>query len=214
MATTATRARKSARSSAPARDDVVVLTDARAIRALAHPARVAVVTALYAEGTALTATRAAEIAGLTPSAMSYHLRALERAGIVARADVGGDGRERPWVRAGTDLVVNVDEPGTAASLAATSVLIDAAFDSDRQDLKAVLARRGTVAERPLDEATVFSRHALRLTPAEAKRLQKDLAALLATFDERTRESAPRGAGLVNLTILAVAPERPRHDDGR
>ena len=54
----------------------VMLTDPRAIKALAHPARLAVIDELFA-GRQLTATECAEIAGLSPSAMSYHLRALE-----------------------------------------------------------------------------------------------------------------------------------------
>ena len=53
-----------------------MLTDPRAIKALAHPARLAVIDELFA-GRQLTATECAEIAGLSPSAMSYHLRALE-----------------------------------------------------------------------------------------------------------------------------------------
>ena len=64
--------------------DAVVLTDPAAVRALAHPARLVVIDALY-DGEVLTATECAERAGVTPSAMSYHLRALEKAGLVVRA---------------------------------------------------------------------------------------------------------------------------------
>ncbi|HET6740226.1 MAG TPA: helix-turn-helix domain-containing protein, partial [Kribbella sp.] len=74
---------------------VVVITDPQAIRALAHPARQRVIDELY-NGRVLTATECAELAGLTPSAMSYHLRALEKWGIIERADETTDGRERPW----------------------------------------------------------------------------------------------------------------------
>src|ERR1700710_2078089 len=87
-----------------ARRDPVKLTDPKAIRALAHPARLAVIEELYS-GRELTATECGEIAGLGPSAMSYHLRSLEKVGIVERADSGGDGRERPWRAAGGYLQV-------------------------------------------------------------------------------------------------------------
>ena len=84
------------------RRDPVELTDPKAIRALAHPARLAVIEELYA-GRELTATECAEIAGLSPSAMSYHLRSLEKAGIVERADATGRRTRaavaRPAVRA-------------------------------------------------------------------------------------------------------------------
>jgi DNA-binding transcriptional ArsR family regulator len=62
------------------RDGRIVLSDPRAIRALAHPARLALLEALLA-GEELTATEAASVTGLSPSATSYHLKALERWGI-------------------------------------------------------------------------------------------------------------------------------------
>lgn len=73
----------------------LTLTDPRAIRAIAHEARQQVIDELYS-GSVLTATEAARICGLSPSAMSYHLRALEKWGIVVRDDTSSDGRERPW----------------------------------------------------------------------------------------------------------------------
>ncbi|MDN5770735.1 MAG: helix-turn-helix domain-containing protein [Microlunatus sp.] len=57
---------------------VVKINDPRALRALAHEARQRVIEVLYAEQHARTATELAQMTGLTPSAMSYHLRALEK----------------------------------------------------------------------------------------------------------------------------------------
>ena len=51
------------------------ISDPQIMRALAHPARLAVLDQLADGGTA-TATECARTAGLSPSAMSYHLRAL------------------------------------------------------------------------------------------------------------------------------------------
>ena len=82
--------------------DRVVLTDPKALRALAHPARTAVIDELY-QGKVRTASELAVLTGLTPSAMSYHLRALEKWGIVRRADRPGDARERPWQRSAPEL---------------------------------------------------------------------------------------------------------------
>jgi len=81
---------------------------------LAHPARLAVLDALF-EGGQLTATECAELAGLSPSAMSYHLRALERWGIVERADASDDGRERPWRAAGGGLRIESPSPASPPS---------------------------------------------------------------------------------------------------
>jgi DNA-binding transcriptional ArsR family regulator len=91
------------------------LTDPRMMRALAHQARIAIWLHLGLRGPA-TATECAEIAGLSPSACSYHLRTLARYGFVEedRASAA-DGRERPW-RARL-LAINIDkgpdEPVTA-----------------------------------------------------------------------------------------------------
>src|SRR5512135_594423 len=87
----------------------VVLRDPKAIRALAHPARLLVIQRLFS-GEPATATSLAEAAGLSASAMSYHLRALERFGLVERAKPTGDGRERPWRATGRTIRVDSATP--------------------------------------------------------------------------------------------------------
>lgn len=64
-------------------DNPLPLTDADAMRALAHPARIALLQHLALEG-ARTATECAPVVGLSPSACSYHLRQLARYGFVAQ----------------------------------------------------------------------------------------------------------------------------------
>jgi DNA-binding transcriptional ArsR family regulator len=71
-----------------------VVTDARAIRALAHPLRVALLEAVRRDGT-ITATRAAELLGDSPGNMSWHLQTLAKYGFLEEAGEGR-GRRRPW----------------------------------------------------------------------------------------------------------------------
>lgn len=71
-----------------------VITDARAMRAVAHPVRVALLEAIHRDGT-ITATRAAELLGESPGNMSWHLQTLAKYGLVEEAE-GGRGRSRPW----------------------------------------------------------------------------------------------------------------------
>src|SRR6187551_1519516 len=92
----------------------VRLTDPGALRALAHPARLTVVDELY-QGGERTASELAALTGLTPSAMSYHLRALERWGVVERAPARGDKRERPWRAPARALVVDADASGQVSA---------------------------------------------------------------------------------------------------
>src|SRR3954447_19845445 len=70
------------------------LTDPKAMRAMAHPVRLALMEALNDAGT-LTATEAAERVGESPSNCSFHLRQLAKYGFVGGAE-GGKGRRRPW----------------------------------------------------------------------------------------------------------------------
>jgi len=110
-----TGAKRSRRARRRPEDDVRV-DEPGALRALAHPARLIAVDELY-QGLERTASELAELAGLTPSAMSYHLRALERWGIIERGEARQDGRERPWRAAGRGLSVtsNASPSGVAAA---------------------------------------------------------------------------------------------------
>ena len=77
-----------------------VITDARAMRALAHPLRVALLEAMRRERE-ITATRAAELLDENPGNMSWHLQTLAKYGFVEETGKGR-GRSRPW-RLASDL---------------------------------------------------------------------------------------------------------------
>jgi DNA-binding transcriptional ArsR family regulator len=190
-------------------DGMVVLSDPRAVRALAHPARLAVIEALFS-GEVLTATQCAQLAGVSPSAMSYHLRALEKFGLVRRAAAGPDGRERPWAAAGASLRVDVTGGGRVA-LVATSLLIQQAMESDRELMARLVALAAEEPDNPWVPASNYGRHRLLVTAAEAKDLNQQLDALLEPYHLRNRTDAPDGAMPVLAAVL-VAPELPTGRD--
>jgi DNA-binding transcriptional ArsR family regulator len=171
----------------PPQQHVVTLTDPKAIRALAHPARQRVIDELYS-GSVLTATEAARLCGLTPSAMSYHLRALEKWGIVVRDEGGDDARERPWRAAARDLRIEHTAHGKSTPMATkafTSTFmapmleeVEAWADSDR---------------RGEDDGTAMSRGRMWLTTEEAKALVDQVVALMEPYEERTAAEHPEGA---------------------
>ena len=102
----------------------VKLTDPKMMRALAHPARIAIWTHIAMRGPT-TATECAEVAGLSPSACSYHLRTLARYGFIEedRASAA-DGRERPW-RARLLAFTMEDRPDTPpAGRVASRLLVE------------------------------------------------------------------------------------------
>ncbi|MBP2396949.1 ArsR/SmtB family transcription factor [Glutamicibacter protophormiae] len=104
---------------------VVSITDPQAIRALAHDARLIVLDELFASQTTRTATELASLCDLTPSAMSYHLRALEKYGYVIRAASEGDARERRWRAAGERLELNTQIDSANAKTAYLNVQLNA-----------------------------------------------------------------------------------------
>ncbi len=70
------------------------IADAQTLRALAHPARLALIDALVVHGS-LTATEASELIGESPSNYSFHLRQLGRFGLIEPAP-STDARNRRW----------------------------------------------------------------------------------------------------------------------
>jgi DNA-binding transcriptional ArsR family regulator len=177
----------------------VVLTDPRAIKALAHPARLAVIDEFFS-GRKMTATECAEIAGLSASAMSYHLRALERWGIIRRSASSADGRERPWEAAGDGLRVESHEP--RASLAGEAVLINRILDRQRSDALDWIGRKHHEDDGWNDVMTVTSQGAW-MTVAEAKRLRDELTALIDSYDRKQPGEGSEEMKKVRITLTVV-----------
>ncbi len=71
------------------------VTDPKAMRALAHPVRLAILSRLQTHGPA-TATQLSPKVGATPSVTSWHLRHLASFGLVEDWHGGTDRRQRWW----------------------------------------------------------------------------------------------------------------------
>jgi DNA-binding transcriptional ArsR family regulator len=180
----------------------VRLRDPAALRALAHPARLTVVDELY-QGSERTSSELAQLTGLSPSAMSYHLRALERWGIVERAAARGDGRERPWRAAGRSLSFVTDVSGTA--VAAKDAIAGTLLQRLREELHA-----WSLAEENEPEAwrelSGINRSVLWLDASEAEALSREVRAVIERYDAEGRDAADHPADARRLVVvLALAP---------
>jgi DNA-binding transcriptional ArsR family regulator len=115
------------------------ITDPKVMRALAHPARIAIVEHLGSTGAVVTATECAGLVGLSPSATSYHLRELAKYGLVEQAPSRGDARERVWrsTNSGFSVDGDLDEPETRAS---QSALIDVYLNRDFARMREAMGR--------------------------------------------------------------------------
>lgn len=189
----------------PAQDELV-LDDPRALRALAHPARTAVVDELY-QGNVRTASELAALTGLTASAMSYHLRALEKWGIVRRATSSGDGRERPWQASAKGLTIM----SASASPAASDAVAGLYLDRLRRDLDAWRRREDDEPDAWRQVATI-NRGFPRLTADEARELSEVVRQTVDRFAV-SREPGERRPGTRPVAFFfAVVPVQP-DDEG-
>jgi DNA-binding transcriptional ArsR family regulator len=189
----------------PTSEDAHRLRDPRDIRALAHPARMAIIDAL-ASGEELTATECSELTELSPSATAYHLKLLERYGFAEPAPARTDGRERPW-RATDRRVTFALDTSTPAGAAATTAVGLAAIDSTRAVAEAFVATEHAEPEEWQDVAALASSD-LWLTPTEARAVSAALAAALTPYRGRTRAERPDASRRVRIMNM-VFPHRAR-----
>jgi DNA-binding transcriptional ArsR family regulator len=175
--------------------------DATVMRAMAHPARLALLEHLRNGGPA-TATECAGVVGLSPSATSYHLRALARAGLVEAAPGRGDGRERLWrITAGRYQVSGVADlapEGREALRALTESLL--AWDEVR--VRRYLSRLDTEPGEWQD-AAFFMDSTLQLTAGELTTLSQAVDALIAPYRTDRRPDRPPGTRPVSLSVRAL-----------
>ena len=184
------------------RRDELVITDPRVIRALAHPARLAALDAL--DGRELTATACAELTGLSPSAMSYHLRTLEKWGIVEPAPGGDDGRERPWrLRSGG---LRVETEGLEVLGVGDQLLGESLLDSERRRMQAFAARRDREPKEWI-RAAEWEQASVWMTAEQAQELTDQVAAFVAKC-RGPRSSRPADARRVRVSYRLIPLDEP------
>jgi DNA-binding transcriptional ArsR family regulator len=179
--------------------DTLEPTDARAMRALAHPLRIALLEALVHTGT-LTATQASELLGESPANCAFHLRTLGKYGYVVEAG-GGKGRERPWRRAHTALHITTEQEDPGAAVAAEEL---GQFWADRimERARSALARRRSwPAEWQHSGLPTESQFILYITPDEAREFGAEVGRLYRRFEDRLDHPERRPEGAMPIETL-------------
>jgi len=178
--------------------------DPRSIRALAHPARLAIIDAL-ATGEELTATQCAQLTGLSPSATAYHLKLLERYGLAETAPPSPDRRERPWRASGRQTSADLDISTPAGASAAAAVL---AAHIDMTRAIAVEFTEAGHAEPEEWRDAALTNTDLWLTAEEFQRVGEELGAVLEPYRRRSQHQG-RPVGSRRVRVMSVVVPRPR-----
>jgi DNA-binding transcriptional ArsR family regulator len=182
------------------------LTDPRAMRAVAHPVRIAILEVLGTEGP-LTATQAGELIGESPTTCSFHLRQLAKYGFIEEV-AGVAGRKRPWRLVNTGMSYSDVSDDTETRLAANAlsrVLHDFYLDRLKEGLE---LRRDISTE--WQKTTGASEFLLYVTPDELRQLDESMTALARQFVERIGNPKKRPKGSIPIELLFFAYPRPSH----
>lgn len=177
------------------------LTDARAMRALAHPVRLSLIDLLgYHES--LTATQASELLGESPTNCAFHLRTLAKYGFLREAATVSR-RERPWTLVNRSVRISQHQTNPQAALAARALVrarLDRWLDRARQLFSSPTQVAGW------HKAAGWSQKHVFMTPDEAAAVRAEIDKILDRYDDRQANPAlrPPGAHPVEWTTF-IAP---------
>ena len=190
--------------------DAQVASDARRLRALTHPVRIALLGQLVLHGP-LTAAEASELIGEPPWTCSFHFRQLAKYGVVEEAG-GGKGRAKPWRMTTTGLSVTARED--LASQLAERALVSMVRERQFERYRTWLQTRASYPRR-WREAGDDSEYVFYLTVEELEQLTADLTSILMPlFQKRMADPSkrPRGSVPVQLLLLSHPIAYPEADD--
>jgi DNA-binding transcriptional ArsR family regulator len=186
------------------------ITDARAMRALAHPVRVALFELVGREGS-LTATKAAELLDESPGNMSWHLQTLAKYGFVEEAE-GGTGRSRPWRVVTTSHSLKLAPKDSESAAAAVDALETNFLERSYQRLHEWWAARRSYPAAWRKAA--FSIDVVSyLTVEEMKELSEAIDALFRRYPGRVRDRSSRPADSLPIHFVAFGHPIPTTPDG-
>jgi DNA-binding transcriptional ArsR family regulator len=190
--------------------DSLTTSDPAMLRALAHPLRIEILSIIDEVGEA-TASEIATRTGQTVANCSFHLRSLEKAGYVERAEPHG--REKPWRSAHRKRVIEPD-PDDATAVRQSGLISAGIVQHEAGRLTEFLTDPRALPPEWVRAVTVTTA-GLWATADEMEQLTHDVLALLERFAGRRENPSLRPEGAVRgRMLLTVNPDRDAIWSGR
>jgi hypothetical protein len=179
----------------------VRLSDPRALRAYAHPTRLALVALLRRDGPQ-TATQAAKATGESVASCSFHLRQMAKYGLVEQAE-GGRGREKPWR---STAMFTKWEPASSDDPVAAEAAQALQLALAEQYFALLVGWLHAQTREPAEwrDAAQFGDTMLHLTATELQDLGGRIQKLAEPYLARLNDPATRPAGSRPITLLHLA----------
>lgn len=172
-----------------------VVLDATTLKALTHPLRPRILSALRLHGPA-TASKLAEHLGVNTGATSYHVRQLAEAGFVVEASELGNARDRWWRAAHTRTIFDTHDADQETSAAYLSA-VAAGYAENAQRAIAEIA----TLPPEWEDAGTFSNFTLRLTPEETTTLMDEIISVIRRYrSHQGTVEAPDDARAVSVNL--------------
>lgn len=182
------------------------ITDPRAMRALSHPVRLAILSHLQRHGPA-TATQLSPHVGATPSVTSWHLRHLASFGLITGAD-SPDRRQRYWQA--TSRGFRFEMPDDSEGRAAGHELRAAMHAQNMHQIQAWAEQKASRLDESWDRVAGASNTRVEVTADEAARIIDAIEALLVPYVNRSDADVPADAR--SMRFLRYYMPEPADDD--
>jgi DNA-binding transcriptional ArsR family regulator len=182
------------------RTEILEVTNPRAMRAVAHPARLTILELLHEEGTA-NATECAKALGSSPQAASYHLRALAKWGFIKPA-ASDDGRESRWTLVAHTITFEHEPTDSPEFRSAAKLLGRRVLERDERYVAEYLDAEASF-EPEWRKAATFSTGTLHLTSEELEELTQEVRQLFLRYERTDPEDRPEGSRRVHVMFRGI-----------
>ena len=190
-------------------DRILDVTDPLALRALAHPLRLRLLT-LVREQSPVTNAELATVTGESTASVSYHMSVLARHGFVEPDPAAGaTRRHKPWRTTYDRMRMNSGEPGRTPLESPGGGVLASMLAGARAEQDSYLAGP-TAPEGDVADAAVFQLAHLVLTAEQAEELSGEYSALL----DRYRSDGAPGPGQARFSVTFVAVPAPGQESAR